>query len=65
MLWIRLGTRMQFRRTAVVETWPPGILCNFTTKPDIYTKKFETFLGPAWELEIFGWLLPFWSIFGG
>ena len=44
---------MPSRRTAVVETSPSRVLCNFTTKPGIFYKQIETFLAPAPELELF------------
>ena len=62
MLCIHLETRMPLHRTAILKTSPFGSFCNFTTKPNIFTKKMKTFVAPARELGFFRQLKPFLTL---
>ena len=39
-----------------------GSYRNFTTRPNIFTTKIETFVAPARELELLMWLKPFLAL---
>ena len=39
-----------------------GSYRNFTARPNIFYKKFETFVAPARELELLRWLKPFLAL---